>query len=170
MEYEHFSHNHTLTLSRIQPGQQFQCHGCNLRCHDSIFACWNCNFFLHEHCGIANRYTNHPSHLLHPLVLVPSPTYCSGSFLCNGCSAPGNAFFYCCALSEVDLHVHCAYLPHKVSHNAHQHELCLSFEKTNVSNALDYCKICMKEMSFRNLSYFCGKPECDFLGSYLLCY
>ncbi|KAL0339550.1 UNVERIFIED_CONTAM: hypothetical protein Sradi_4471800 [Sesamum radiatum] len=83
MDYKHFSHQHTLTLYKVQPGQQFQCHGCHLPCNDSVFACWRCNFFLHDHCGNANRYVKHPSHSLHPLVLIPSPTYCSGSFLCT---------------------------------------------------------------------------------------
>ncbi|KAL2225867.1 uncharacterized protein LOC105159772 [Sesamum indicum] len=162
MEYKHFSHPHTLTLYKVQPGQQFQCHGCHLPCNDSVFACWRCNFFLHDHCGNANRYVKHPSHSLHPLVLVPSPTYCSGSFLCNACGGPGSTFSYCCALCEVDLHVHCAYLPPKVSHKGHQHEVCLNFRPMDKKGSPEYCKICMKELSLRHWSYFCDKPECDF--------
>ncbi|KAK6149228.1 hypothetical protein DH2020_016753 [Rehmannia glutinosa] len=163
MEYKHFSHQHNLTLHKVQPGQQFQCHGCNLPCsNNSIFACWNCNFFLHEHCGNANRYVKHPSHSLHPLVLLPIPTYCSGSFLCNGCNAPGTTFSYSCTLCEIDLHVPCAYLPPKVSHNSHQHEIYLSFSQSDKNGSPANCKICTKELSAKQWSYFCNKPECDF--------
>ncbi|KAL0291979.1 UNVERIFIED_CONTAM: hypothetical protein Sradi_7007000 [Sesamum radiatum] len=135
MEYKHFSHQHTLTLYKVQPGQQFQCHGCHLPCNDSVFACWRCNFFLHDHCGNANRYVKHPSHSLHPCVLVPSPTYCSGSFLCNACGGLGSTFSYCCALCGRSPRALCAYLPPKVIHKSHQHEA---------------------------LVLLCDKPECDF--------
>ncbi|KAL3632423.1 hypothetical protein CASFOL_025407 [Castilleja foliolosa] len=161
MEYKHFSHKHTLALHNIQPGQQFTCHGCTQPCtKNSIFACFPCNFFLHDHCGNANRYVKHPSHPPHPLILLPTPTYCSGSFLCNGCGAPGTTFSYSCALCEVDLHVHCAYLPTMVAHKAHNHELRQDLRPSDKKGMM--CKICMKEMGCKNWSYFCEKPECDF--------
>lgn len=168
MEYKHFSHQHPLTLYKVeQQGgggghHQFRCHGCNLPCNDSIFACWICNFFLHEHCGNANRYVKHPSHPPHPLSLMAVPTYCSGSFMCNGCGAPGSTFSYSCPLCEVDLHVPCAYLPLKVSHKSHQHEIFLSFGRKELSASPEYCKVCVKELSFKYWYYFCEKPECDF--------
>ncbi|PIN03615.1 hypothetical protein CDL12_23851 [Handroanthus impetiginosus] len=104
----------------------------------------------------------HPSHTTHPLVLIPSPTYCSGSFFCNACGAPGNAFSYCCPLCEVDLHVSCAFLPPKVTHKSHHHEICLSFRTPDRANSPDYCKVCREELSCGNWSYFCEQPECDF--------
>lgn len=163
MEYKHFSHEHNLNLYRVQAGQQFRCHGCQMMCNDSIYACWRCNFFLHEHCGNANRYVKHPSHQLHPLVLVPSPTYCSGSFLCTGCGAPGNSFSYCCPPCEVDLHVHCTYLPPNVNHKAHQHELIINFTTGEQAGNLDqHCKICTKQLNSKNWSYICSRGECDF--------
>ncbi|PIN03614.1 hypothetical protein CDL12_23850 [Handroanthus impetiginosus] len=162
MEYKHFSHQHPLTLYKLQPGQQFQCHGCHLPCHNSIFACWVCSFFLHDHCGNANRYVKHPSHTMHPLVLMPSPTYCSGSFLCNACGAPGSTFSYCCPLCEVDLHLHCAYLPPKVSHKSHNHEIYISFRPRDQKDSPEYCNICRKELSCRHWSYYCAESGCDF--------
>ncbi|GFP91652.1 hypothetical protein PHJA_001309200 [Phtheirospermum japonicum] len=162
MEYKHFSHKHSLVLHNIQAGQQFQCHGCNQACtRNSIFACWPCNFFLHDHCGNANRYVKHPSHPPHPLVLFPAPTYCSGSFLCNGCGAPGSAFSYTCALCEVDLHVHCAYLPPRVAHKAHPHELRLDLRPLPDKKGTN-CKICTREMGCKHWSYICERAECDF--------
>ncbi|KAL8456328.1 hypothetical protein ACS0TY_033689 [Phlomoides rotata] len=162
MEYKHFSHDHTLTLYKVPEGQNFQCHGCNLPCNDSIFACWTCRFFLHDHCANANRFVKHPSHSSHPLTLMPAPTYCTGSFLCNACGAPGSSFSYSCALCEVDLHLNCAYLPQEVSHNAHQHALCLSFGSSGSPNCVDYCKVCRKEMGFKQWCYVCERSECGF--------
>ncbi|GFP91651.1 hypothetical protein PHJA_001309100 [Phtheirospermum japonicum] len=176
MEYKHFSHHHPLTLHKIQPGQQSQlCHGCQLPCNNnnnngSIFACYSCNFFLHDHCGNANRYVKHPSHPAHPLVLVPTPTYCSGTFLCDGCGASGNAFSYCCPLCEIDLHVNCTFLPLKVTHNSHPHDLFLSFTaQADRVKPPDYCRVCRKEMSFRNWFYFCEKAGCDHFRVHTFC-
>ncbi|KAL7098061.1 hypothetical protein ACP275_10G181900 [Erythranthe tilingii] len=162
MEYKHFSHQHPLILHKIQTGEQFQCNGCNLLCvKDSIYTCWSCKFFLHEHCGNANRYVNHPSHPTHPLVLVPSPTYCSGAFMCDACGSPGTAFSYSCPLCEVDLHINCAFLPPAVIHNAHHHEVHLGLTPEK-PHSPDCCKLCRKELSCKYWSYACEKPECDF--------
>ncbi|CDP10152.1 unnamed protein product [Coffea canephora] len=162
MEYKHFSHQHNLNIYKVQQGQICRCHGCQSLCHDSIYACWACDFFLHEHCGNATRYVNHPAHPLHPLILIPSPTYCSGSFVCNACGEIGNAFSYCCALCEIDLHLNCAFMPPKVSHKAHQHELVVSVGSPDRKGAPEFCKICTKELNSKNWSYCCLKPECDF--------
>lgn len=163
MEYKHFSHQHPLTLYKVQPeDQNFKCHGCNSQCRDSILACWSCNFFLHEHCGNANRYVKHPSHSLHPLVLLPTPTYCSGLFYCDCCGEQGSKFSYCCPLCEVDLHMDCAYLPPKVKHDSHQHDVYLSFGQIEKRDLSEICNICTKELTSRHWSYFCEKPECDY--------
>ncbi|KAL1550035.1 hypothetical protein AAHA92_18050 [Salvia divinorum] len=163
MEYKHFSHQHTLTLYKVQQGQQLHCHGCHRLCHDSIFACWSCKFFLHEHCGNANRFVKHPSHKQHPLILMPNPTYCSSSFLCNGCGVAGSTFSYCCALCEVDLHVPCAYLPPKVKHQSHEHEICISYQTTQEKDSTpQLCKICTRELSSKHWSYLCDMAGCTF--------
>ncbi|XP_052173764.1 uncharacterized protein LOC127789051 [Diospyros lotus] len=162
MEYKHFSHPHNLKLYQVQQGQQLRCWGCHSPCQDSVYACWSCNFFLHEHCGNATRYVKHPYHRLHPLILVPRPTYTSGSFLCNACAAAGTSFSYCCAMCEVDLHVPCSFLPPTVNHPAHQHELSLShveFPATEASPTSN-CKLCHQLLQSRQWSYSCRK--CDF--------
>lgn len=162
MEYKHFSHQHNLNIYKVQEGQICRCHGCQTLCHDSIYGCWACDFFLHEHCGNATRYVNHPAHPPHPLILIPSPTYCSGSFVCNACGEIGNAFSYCCALCEIDLHLNCAFVPPKVSHKAHQHELVVSVGSPEHKGAPEFCKICTKELNSKNWSYCCLESECDF--------
>lgn len=114
MEYKHFSHEHNLSMYQVHPGQQLRCSGCDKFCDKTIYACWHCKFFLHEHCGNATRYIRHPFHPPHHLILCPYPTYPSNCFLCNACGTNGTRFLYCCVVCEVDLHVNCAFLPPKV--------------------------------------------------------
>ncbi|XP_051149959.1 uncharacterized protein LOC127264459 [Andrographis paniculata] len=168
MEYKHFSHEHNLSLYRVVEveavGAGQRCHGCQQPLRDScnsssVLGCRKCNFFLHEHCGNANRYVKHPSHRLHPLILLPTPTYCSGSFSCDACGAPGSTFSYCCALCELDLHLHCAFLPPSVTHNAHPHDLSLTFQGTRTGTDPQRCSVCTRLLSSRNWSYVCNRPE-----------
>lgn len=168
MEYKHFSHDHNLRIHQVEQGQQLRCSGCELFCHDSVYACFQCNFFLHEHCGNANRFVNHPAHLSHPLILFPYPTYTSGSFFCDACGQIGCAFSYCCALCEVDLHVQCAFLPLKASHKSHQHELklCCSTVPADRKGPPEFCKICSQLLDSKQWAYCCD--DCDF-GVHTFC-
>ncbi|CAI9103224.1 OLC1v1001672C1 [Oldenlandia corymbosa var. corymbosa] len=68
----------------------------------------NAVIFLHEQCFQASRSLKHPSHIAHPLVLAPFPTYPTNSFHCDSCSHIGYGFSYCCYECEFDLHIHCA--------------------------------------------------------------
>ncbi|KAJ0626179.1 putative chromatin regulator PHD family [Helianthus annuus] len=166
MEYKHFSHEHNLSMYQVQPGQQLRCSGCDKFCDKTIYACWQCNFFLHEHCGNATRYIKHPSHSSHYLILSPYPTYPSNCFLCNACGTNGLRFSYCCALCEVDLHVNCAFLPPKVAHKAHPHELVLNHtSETGVQNQV--CKMCRKPLDSKHWSYEC--LVCANYGVHTLC-
>ncbi|PSS21125.1 Nucleoredoxin 1-1 like [Actinidia chinensis var. chinensis] len=160
MEYKHFSHEHNLRLHQVQPGQQLRCSGCESYCYESVYACWQCNFFLHEHCGNANRYVKHPCHALHPLILIPRPTYTGGSFFCDACGAPGTSFSYCCALCEVDLHVPCAFLPPTATHASHPHELSLSHNLPTQKISPDACKLCNQLLDPKHWTYDC--LICDF--------
>ncbi|KAL6495649.1 hypothetical protein OROGR_030212 [Orobanche gracilis] len=111
MEFKHFSHHHGLVLHQMPQGSEAQCSGCKSPASGEIYACWQCNYFLHGQCFRAARSLKHPSHPLHPLTLVPFPTHPSGSFLCNACHNAGDGFSYCCSACEFDIHVHCACLP-----------------------------------------------------------
>ncbi|CAI9287638.1 unnamed protein product [Lactuca saligna] len=169
MEYKHFNHEHNLSMYQVQLGQQLRCSGCDKFCDKTIYACWHCKFFLHEHCGNATRYIRHPFHTPHPLILSPYPTYPSNCFLCNACGTTGTRFSYCCALCEVDLHVNCAFLPPKVAHKAHPHELLLNVSnRTQDQNATNQvCKICRKSLDCKHWSYECG--VCANYGVHTLC-
>ncbi|PWA44883.1 C1-like protein [Artemisia annua] len=106
---KHFSHPHNLVLHQLPQGVDLPCSGCNSSSTGTIYICWPCNFYLHEQCYHATRSMEHPSHPLHPLTLVPYPTYLSNSFYCNSCKDVGTGFSYSCADCEFDLHVQCAY-------------------------------------------------------------
>ncbi|KAL3622419.1 hypothetical protein CASFOL_033830 [Castilleja foliolosa] len=112
MEFKHFSHHHGLVLH--QPPQashhDIHCSGCKSHASGDVYACWQCNYFLHGQCFTAARSLKHPSHPHHPLTLVPFPTHPSGSFICNTCYIAGDAFSYSCSACEFDIHVHCAQL------------------------------------------------------------
>ncbi|XAR70038.1 hypothetical protein NMG60_11001855, partial [Bertholletia excelsa] len=138
----HFSHQRNLNVCQVQPVQQFYCSGCQSICSDSMYASWECSFFLQEHCGNANRFFKHPFHPIHPLVLLPSPTYCGGSFLCNACGRDRTSFSYSCAVCEVDLLLGCAFLPPKVTHEAHLHDLLLSCSNSQKGASTYNCKFC----------------------------
>lgn len=109
-ENKHFSHQHSLTFHKSLEAAQLTCSGCKFPCTGTpIYSCRPCKFFLHEQCFNATRSLNHPLHPKHPLSLFPSPTYPSGSFICNLCNKSGSAFSFCCSTCEFDLHIHCAY-------------------------------------------------------------
>ncbi|XP_071736104.1 uncharacterized protein [Rutidosis leptorrhynchoides] len=106
---QHFSHPHNLIMHQLPETIEVNCSGCNSSCTQTVFVCWQCNFFLHEQCYRATRSLKHPLHPLHPLSLIPFPTYPSNSFYCNSCNIIGTGFSYSCANCEFDLHVQCAY-------------------------------------------------------------
>ncbi|WOG98147.1 hypothetical protein DCAR_0417488 [Daucus carota subsp. sativus] len=162
MEYKHFSHHHKLKVHQITEGQTIRCSGCERLCQSThVVGCSQCNFFLHTLCYSAERYVKkHSSDPQHPLVLIPKPTYCSGSFICNKCGETGSSFSYCCTLCEIDLHLHCAFLPLKASHNLHQHELQLT-KYSEGQGQDEFCKVCSKLLSAKYSFYSCHACQFD---------
>ncbi|KAL9175680.1 hypothetical protein ABFS82_02G127500 [Erythranthe guttata] len=108
MESRHFSHKHGMVFHQVVQGSEIHCSGCKSAGSGNVYVCWQCNYFLHEHCFRSERSLKHPSHHLHPLTLMPFPTYPSGSFSCNSCNLDGDGFSYSCSECEFDIHVHCA--------------------------------------------------------------
>lgn len=162
MEFKHFSHPHVLRLYQIPQGQKVHCYGCESSFSGSAYGCAHCQYFLHEQCARASRTLQHSTHSLHHLTLLPSTTYSAGSFSCNACGSPGTAFSFCCALCEFDLHVDCALLPKTMKHEAHPHELSLSFALPH-HEARPHnrpCGICHKVLDFNLWTYNCN--GCNF--------
>ncbi|XP_047321009.1 uncharacterized protein LOC124925080 [Impatiens glandulifera] len=124
----------------------------NLLAPAPLLVCSKCNptFVLHEECFLAHRYIDHPLHPSHPLTLLPSPTYSTGSFLCNICNEQGYGFCFTCSKCDFDLHVNCAvnskpsnhfhFQPPKQVHHMPHHTL-LVMQSTNFS-----CRACEDQL------------------------
>ncbi|GKA61551.1 zinc finger, PHD-type, C1-like protein [Tanacetum coccineum] len=121
--YKHFSHTHKLEIHDMPEGAEVTCSGCNSPATQTIYVCWQCNFFLHEQCFHATRSKKHPSHPLHPLTLAAYPTYPENSFYCNSCKIMGTGFSYSCSDCDFNLHVHCAYLVSNTTNSYQPHPL-----------------------------------------------
>ncbi|KAJ0027773.1 hypothetical protein Pint_36403 [Pistacia integerrima] len=155
MEFKHFSHPHI-------PRLYVHCSGCESSFSGSAYSCAHCQYFLHEQCAKASRTLQNSTHSLHRLTLFPSTPYSAGSFSCNACGLPGTAFSFCCALCEFDLHVDCALSPQTVKHEAHPHELSLSFALPHLEARPHNCPcgICHKVLDFNLWTYNCN--GCNF--------
>ncbi|XP_057512050.1 uncharacterized protein LOC130794214 [Actinidia eriantha] len=124
MDFKHFSHPHNLSFHQMPPGTETLCSGCNLAGLSNVYMCWQCQFFLHDQCFLAIRSITDPSHPSHPLSLLPSPTYPSGSFFCNSCTLVGTGFSYSCSHCDFDLHLHCAnHVPQPPNHVPTHHPI-----------------------------------------------
>ncbi|EYU27144.1 hypothetical protein MIMGU_mgv1a019454mg [Erythranthe guttata] len=179
MESRHFSHKHALVFHQVVQGSEIHCSGCKSAGSGNVYVCWQCSYFLHEHCFRSERSLKHPSHPLHPLTLMPSPTYPSGSFSCNSCNLDGDGFSYSCSECEFDIHVHCALNipitnpnPHlfhsSVVCPGHKHTLTLYYSSRAAANreVTFTCDVCMSLIDEMAWVYYCRK--CDF-GTHLDC-
>ncbi|KAL1818781.1 hypothetical protein ACET3Z_013650 [Daucus carota] len=132
MEHKHFSHPHGLTFHQNKLKSETNCSGCKLPCSENTYVCWECRFFLHQQCFDAPRSLDHPSHPIHPLNLVPYPTYQSGRFICDSCHLPGFGFSFSCSKCEYDLHLHCS----KVTAESSKSELKQIHHKSHPEHVL----------------------------------
>ncbi|XP_031278561.1 uncharacterized protein LOC116137016 [Pistacia vera] len=159
MEFKHFSHPHNLRIYNFphQNPETYTCSGCESIISGSAYACFQCMFFLHQHCGNAQRAIQHQSHPMHHLTLLPSTTYSAGSFICNACgrAGRGNSFSFCCPLCDFDLHLQCASLPENIKREAHFHGLCLSYGLPQPNNECYNCDVCHKLLDQKFWSYNC---------------
>ncbi|KAF5952980.1 hypothetical protein HYC85_010924 [Camellia sinensis] len=170
MENKHFSHAHNLSLHEIPEEAKIVCSGCNLPSSGLVYVCRQCNYFLHEQCFRASRSIKHPSHPVHPLTLIPYPTYMSGSFLCDSCGQIGSGFSFSCSSCDFDLHVHCACISQNTStvntesqtevtgSNQIEHKSHAKHSLTLLSNREFVCNAC-REYG-RDSAYNCS--ACDF--------
>lgn len=150
---QHFSHAHLLQLCNLQPQDQTLCNGCKSPLTGLAYRCTPCNYYLHKACTQIPNQIHHPSHP-HPLVLLPTPAYFTGSFFCDACGRQGTGFSFHCEACEFDLHAPCASFPRTISHRAHMHPLVITY--TNPYNGLPYtCDIC-KRLGVNQWAYHCA--------------
>ncbi|PWA65762.1 zinc finger, PHD-type [Artemisia annua] len=173
----HPSHQHPLNLFDTQtslandvvslhdPMKKFQllCDGCVkpittvpfYKCSQSN---QHCDFILHEWCAKlpseVKDYVGHPEHNLEFLPKVSSKFF--GVFKCPICELHSNGFAYGCTRCDYYICINCAFIPEKITHEAHPGHL---LSKTNPSAKLRgrYCRACKFSMSW--LPGF-GCPSC----------
>ncbi|XP_030454923.1 uncharacterized protein LOC115676178 [Syzygium oleosum] len=175
-QIQHFSHPHTLQLSNLQSNNPHHHHHHHRRrqqptvcsaCHHPlssggpwIYSCPPCGFAVHASCAQLPPLIAHPSHPKHPLSLLPSPAYPSGSFNCDACGRrAATSFSYHCGECHFDLHVGCASKPLSVTHRLHPHALGLAFYPPYVARGFS-CDVCRGAGAYHWL-YRCGLCEFD---------
>ncbi|KAF5764594.1 putative chromatin regulator PHD family [Helianthus annuus] len=107
---------------------------------------------------------------LRVLKLFASPTYKSGSFLCDLCEKTGSGFCFCCSNCEFDLHIHCAYntlnprsptsLPDEVELKSHPNHRLKLFPKPPYINGRRLCDVCGTKCDPNGELYPCD--VCDY--------
>ncbi|CAK9144775.1 unnamed protein product [Ilex paraguariensis] len=167
---KHFSHDHTLNLSKVEENGAKTCSGCEKNLSDFAYICTEsqCTFSLHKSCFKLPIKIQHKSHLDHPLTLLSSPPYkADGEFTCNACLKNGGAFTYNCSICTFDLHVDCVSLPETVKREDHEHPLTLlySSQHKNVAeeeeeDSLVLCDVCHQAIHEISWVYHCHK--CDY--------
>ncbi|KAF5736397.1 hypothetical protein HS088_TW14G00539 [Tripterygium wilfordii] len=100
----------------------------------------------------------HPFDQNHVLYLLSSPAYPQGFFCCDACGKQGNGFSYHCGVCNIDLHTQCASMPLLVTHQAHQHQLQLTFSPPYYHRNFS-CDLC-KNLGSNQWVYRCN--SCDF--------
>ncbi|GJY08434.1 zinc finger, PHD-type containing protein [Tanacetum coccineum] len=110
----------------------------------------SCDFVLHEWCVIRlpSEIQNHPFHPKHTLVLLPK--YHWTLVNCRLCSLPSNGFMYECAQCNFCIDINCAFIPEKITHEAHPNHLLSRIDASVADRA---CKAC--RYSFGNRMGFC---------------
>ncbi|KAK2994064.1 hypothetical protein RJ640_010693 [Escallonia rubra] len=118
-ESKHFSHEHELTLNKVQQlddgeTERAVCYAClEPIAEQAFFSCDDCDdFFLHQTCANLSKEMEGPVHPPHPLILLAT-RHCH----CDVCGRRDwERFTYNCALCFFDVCVACA-LEGKIKHH-----------------------------------------------------
>ncbi|XP_057782810.1 protein VACUOLELESS GAMETOPHYTES-like [Salvia miltiorrhiza] len=160
-DIHHFSHQHSLKLISYPNSntEKILCSACTKEAKGWSYTCETCKYCLHKACSKLPQKLYHGCDRKHALVLLASPAYGDGKFVCNACGASGTAFCYHCAQCQLDLHPVCAFMDPSLLSKAHDHALDLCYEPP-YENKLFSCDLCEKPGSDHWL-YRCGKCEFD---------
>ncbi|XP_044489342.1 uncharacterized protein LOC123213810 [Mangifera indica] len=163
---KHFSHQHPLRPFEPKDQDEIICSGCELDLlisSSSAYRCTksNCDYFLHKSCFELPRELQHKFHPAHPLILLSSPAYDCGRFICNACDDYGTAFNYHCPTCKYDLHVACSKLPHTLNVEHDDHPLAL-FSSSSCDRGIEtfVCDNCNCIVRKTRWVYYC--PDCDY--------
>lgn len=114
-----FGHDHALTRSVKKEEEGVVCSACEKRCTGLIYACDDCEFFLHKGCAELPQEHRHFFHPGHKLTLQHSYS----EVCCNACEKKCRGFTFSCGQCNFHLDVRCAVGVGKIHHFSHVHPL-----------------------------------------------
>ncbi|KAK3006437.1 hypothetical protein RJ639_015482 [Escallonia herrerae] len=161
-ESKHFSHEHELTLNKVQQLENGEteravCYGClEPIAEQAFFSCGDCDdFFLHQTCANLSKEMEGPVHPQHPLILLANR-----SCLCDVCGRHWKRFTYNCALCDFDVCIACA-LVGRIKHVRHDHPLIPynQVKKNDTDGEEVVCGGCNKPITDHD-AYSCN--DCNF--------
>ncbi|WCJ44786.1 Cysteine/Histidine-rich C1 domain family protein [Euphorbia peplus] len=123
-EIVHFGHpqHH---LNQVDLPDLFTCAGCKEYGSGKRFSCQQCDFQLHEFCGLAPKLLSaHPLHMQHHLLFSAKPV--KGGILKSKCDVCGKAtkgYTFKCNACTYQMHPCCAMLSNEMNISVHPHKL-----------------------------------------------
>ncbi|KAK9075833.1 hypothetical protein SSX86_004162 [Deinandra increscens subsp. villosa] len=154
----HFSHDHPLDYTKLQPHRDAICSGCKQPISPGKFyyRCKLCGFYLHQVCFSMPENVTHPSDPNHNLTLETFPTPSKLPITCKSCENPIKGFYYRCAKCTHYYHTLCLAAPLSLKTPSHRHSLNIEF----VPVYDFHCDLCDKP-SYSGWVYHCNLCEFD---------
>ncbi|KAK1408461.1 hypothetical protein QVD17_40255 [Tagetes erecta] len=156
--YRHFSHDHSLDYTKLQPHPDADCAGCRQPIAPGKFyyRCKLCTFYLHQVCFSMPENVTHPSDPKHNLTLETFPTTSKAPIRCKSCENPIKGFYYRCAKCVDYFHTLCLAAPLSMKTPLHRHSLNIEFVPV-----YDFqCDLC-DQPSYSGWVYHCNLCEFD---------
>ncbi|XP_071694973.1 uncharacterized protein [Rutidosis leptorrhynchoides] len=155
-----FSKSNTISTHNPMKKIELLCNGC-LRpiIRSPFYKCADekekCNFVLHEWCTrLPTRVENYPDHPQHTLIFHPNALDKFFSvFVCGVCKLICNGFVYSCVKCDYHIDVKCAFIPEKITHEAHPGHI-LSRVQTKRYREICSCRLCSDNI-WDQLSFLC---------------
>ncbi|KAI3772481.1 hypothetical protein L6452_03667 [Arctium lappa] len=163
LRYHHFSHDHLLDYTKLQPHLHATCSGCRQTISPGNFyyKCKLCGFYLHQTCFNMPQNVTHPSDPNHNLTLETFPTLSKLPITCKACQNSIKGFYYHCSKCTHYYHTLCLAAPLSMKTPLHRHSLNIEFVPL-----YDFrCDLCDKP-SYSGWVYHCNLCEFD---SHLSC-
>nr|XP_043637622.1 uncharacterized protein LOC122608591 [Erigeron canadensis] len=150
----------TILLSCHDPTKKIEllCNGClrpitdmpYYKCADKDNKCY---FVLHEWCtrlpAKLQDYTNHKQHTL--ILQTNASNKFFSVFDCDVCELSCNGFVYTCVQCDYLIDVKCAFLPEKITHEAHPSHL---MSRVELKYPFSACRLCRNRKN-RQLVFHC---------------
>ncbi|KAL3533947.1 hypothetical protein ACH5RR_007468 [Cinchona calisaya] len=155
---QHFSHEHLLEHTMLQPKGNCSCFGCkrDILPDKYCYKCRTCPFYLHQVCYNMPQKVQHPADPNHHLTLLVMPLSAEEFIECEACQEPIAGFYYNCAMCGNFYHMLCFAIPLSVKLPVHPHTLKLEFSPPYKFQ----CDLCDRP-SDHGWLYRCGLCEFD---------